>query len=315
MTLVRLLRRTAPASYSGRRRSVCCAAAAALIIVSATGCGPGEKPASATHSPETPAVSPSEPSPRTTAPQGAVSRPAGKQRRDSHVAAHHRKPHVSRHRRVTAKTVAVHHVSGVPAADVPDPSLTPGAVLTTSRAVVCVSGYSSRVRDVPDSEKELAYARYGVAHVPYAHEVDHLVSLELGGSNAITNLWPEPYAGRWGARTKDALENRLHDLVCSGSMSLRYAQHIEATDWVSAYKRYVGSPPQPAPTHTTSSQPTRTTAVHSSGGSCEPGYSPCLPQVADLDCADIPADKTPVRVTGSDPYRLDGDGDGYGCTS
>ena len=52
--------------------------------------------------------------------------------------------------------------------------------------------------------------------VPYQHEVDHLISLELGGSNAIRNLWPEPYAGRWGARTKDVLENRLHDLVCEG---------------------------------------------------------------------------------------------------
>ncbi len=39
-------------------------------------------------------------------------------------------------------------------------------------------------------------------HIPYAHEVDHLVSLELGGSNDIRNLWPEPSAGRWGARTR-----------------------------------------------------------------------------------------------------------------
>jgi hypothetical protein len=30
----------------------------------------------------------------------------------------------------------------------------------------------------------------------------------------------------------------------------------------------------------------------------------------DLDCADIPFT---VRVRGSDPYRLDGDNDGYGC--
>ena len=46
---------------------------------------------------------------------------------------------------------------------------------------------------------------------------------------------------------------------------------------------------------------------------CEPGYSPCLPRVADLNCSDIPSSKKPVRVTGSDPYRLDGDGDGWAC--
>ena len=108
------------------------------------------------------------------------------------------------------------HPVGVPAVDVPNPVLTPGAVLTTSRARVCAPGYSASVRDVPSAENAAVYARYGIPHVPYEHEVDHLVSLEVGGSNAITNLWPEPYAGRWGARTKDVLENKLHELVCAG---------------------------------------------------------------------------------------------------
>jgi hypothetical protein len=49
------------------------------------------------------------------------------------------------------------------------------------------------------------------------------------------------------------------------------------------------------------------------GSGCQPGYSPCLPRVADLNCSDIPASKKPVRVTDSDPYRLDGDGDGVAC--
>jgi len=53
----------------------------------------------------------------------------------------------------------------------------------------------------------------------------------------------------------------------------------------------------------------------SSGGGCEPGYRPCLPRVSDLNCADIPADKKPVTVTGSDPYGLDRDHNGVGCQS
>lgn len=52
---------------------------------------------------------------------------------------------------------------------------------------------------------------------------------------------------------------------------------------------------------------------NSAGAGCQSGYSPCLPRVADLNCSDIPASKKPIRVTGSDPYRLDGDGDGYAC--
>jgi micrococcal nuclease len=46
---------------------------------------------------------------------------------------------------------------------------------------------------------------------------------------------------------------------------------------------------------------------------CNPNYSPCVPHSSsDLDCADI---GFRVRVIGSDPYRLDGDGDGVGCES
>jgi micrococcal nuclease len=50
-------------------------------------------------------------------------------------------------------------------------------------------------------------------------------------------------------------------------------------------------------------------------GKCHPSYRPCVPPPPpDLDCADIRAmGIAPVRVSGSDPHRLDGDGDGYGC--
>ncbi|WP_232677067.1 PASTA domain-containing protein [Nocardioides sp. R-C-SC26] len=52
--------------------------------------------------------------------------------------------------------------------------------------------------------------------------------------------------------------------------------------------------------------------------SCTPGYSPCLPPASDYDCAGGSGNGPkyvyhPVRVTGSDPYRLDADGDGWGC--
>lgn len=56
-----------------------------------------------------------------------------------------------------------------------------------------------------------------------------------------------------------------------------------------------------------------------SGGSCTPGYSPCLPPASDYDCAggsgDGPKYTGYVTVTGSDPYGLDSDSDGGGCES
>jgi hypothetical protein len=52
---------------------------------------------------------------------------------------------------------------------------------------------------------------------------------------------------------------------------------------------------------------------HGTGTGCEPGYSPCLPRVDDLNCSDIPDSKKPIHVTGPDPYRLDADHDGVAC--
>lgn len=58
------------------------------------------------------------------------------------------------------------------------------------------------------------------------------------------------------------------------------------------------------------------TKVAPPSGKCDPNYSGgCVPPYPpDLDCADIRAlGIAPVRVVGSDPHRLDGDGDGLGC--
>jgi micrococcal nuclease len=67
----------------------------------------------------------------------------------------------------------------------------------------------------------------------------------------------------------------------------------------------------PKPSKRPAAKPTPKTLV---GSSCHPSYSPCLPIVADLDCPEVRAmGKAPVKVKGSDPYRLDRDHDGLGC--
>lgn len=115
----------------------------------------------------------------------------------------------------------------------PDPLCTPGAIFPDVTAKeVCVAGYSSSVRNVPESEKREVYAEYGItSHSTGEYEVDHLVSLELGGSNDISNLWPEAANPRPGFHEKDLVENYLHQQVCSGAISLSAAQNVIATDW------------------------------------------------------------------------------------
>lgn len=133
--------------------------------------------------------------------------------------------------------------SGTPLSPaLPDPVITPGDVLTTDPNVICEPGYSKSVRNVSSVTKSNAYASYGItSHAPGEYEVDHLISLELGGSNSIRNLWPESYLTQpLNAHVKDKLENHLHHLVCTGALSLTQAQKDIAENWVAAYEKYIG---------------------------------------------------------------------------
>jgi hypothetical protein len=120
----------------------------------------------------------------------------------------------------------------------PDPACTPGDLMNplVTKEQVCTSGYSSSVRSVTDSVKNKVYAEYGItSHPSGAYEVDHFVSLELGGSNDISNLFPEAASPKPGFHEKDKVENYLHDQVCSGAMSLQTAQIAIATNWLDVY--------------------------------------------------------------------------------
>jgi hypothetical protein len=138
----------------------------------------------------------------------------------------------------------------------PDPAKTPGVALPgVTAADVLRPGYAKSIRDVAEAEKARVFAEYEIReHQPGEYEIDHLISLELGGSNDIKNLWPEPYHGAWNAHMKDRLEGVLHQMVRDGRISLAQAQHEEATNWIVAYKHYVvgeNAPPGPATTRST----------------------------------------------------------------
>ncbi|MEP6986844.1 MAG: HNH endonuclease signature motif containing protein, partial [Chloroflexota bacterium] len=120
-----------------------------------------------------------------------------------------------------------------------DKACTPGAIIPDATVQqICTPGYSSSVRNVPTSEKDQVYAEYGIAsHFSGQYEVDHLISLELGGSNDISNLWPELADPKPGFHEKDGIENYLHAQVCNGTMSLQKAQELIASNWLQVYNQ------------------------------------------------------------------------------
>jgi hypothetical protein len=125
---------------------------------------------------------------------------------------------------------------------VPNPSLTPGETLPVSKSEVCQANTKGDNQEVPNDLRQAVFTEYGLNNNSRnAYEVDFLITPALGGSASIRNLWPEPYNSRsWNAHTKDILEHRLRTLVCDGELDLATAQRDIATNWVEAYKKYVG---------------------------------------------------------------------------
>jgi hypothetical protein len=138
------------------------------------------------------------------------------------------------------------HARGTGRFSKPDPRCTPGAIDPSVRqsninTTICRSGYTRTVRppqSITYREKRASMAAYGDGTRTGDFEYDHLVPLELGGApNDPRNLWPEPGGA---PNPKDSLENRLHRLVCAGSLRLSTAQRLIARDWVGLYRQTFG---------------------------------------------------------------------------
>src|SRR5215467_8144044 len=128
----------------------------------------------------------------------------------------------------------------------PDPACTPGAINPTVTAEVlkdpnfrttCVRSHATT-----EQQKEHTYQFYSIEH-PGSNsgstqtcELDHLISLELGGADTLDNIWPQcgpadkPLSERFFKR-KDAVENFLDKQVKEGKISLSDAQKGIASDW------------------------------------------------------------------------------------
>jgi hypothetical protein len=128
----------------------------------------------------------------------------------------------------------------------PDRNCTPGAVdpTVTLRMLKSAGFRTSCVRDRATTArvKAATYDAYNITHPANNRgrnqvcELDHLVSLELGGADTIDNIWPQcgPSNVELGHRyfkQKDSVENYLAAAVRAGTISLKDAQEKIAKDW------------------------------------------------------------------------------------
>lgn len=128
----------------------------------------------------------------------------------------------------------------------PNAQLTPGKADTSDfgalTAIYNGQTYSQSHRNVPQGVKNQVMAEYGVQS---AGEIDHFISLGLGGSNSKENLWPEPTSVicngmDYGFRTKDRVETYLISQMKSGKISPIDAQNCLKNDWIACYQKYLG---------------------------------------------------------------------------
>lgn len=133
--------------------------------------------------------------------------------------------------------------NGVP---IPDPACTPGAINPTLTADVlrdpnfttkCVRNNATSAQ-----QKNGTYQWYNIKHpanntgATQTCELDHLISLELGGADTLDNIWPQcgpsnvTLTKRY-FKQKDMVENYLAAQVKAGKMNLSDAQKGIATDW------------------------------------------------------------------------------------
>jgi len=271
-------------------------AAAALAVLALAGCGTGSS-----STPQA-ATSPSPPA----APAAASTPPAASAAPAATHHARHARPLLTVHDpgevtgSLSGPCQTRHH--GM----LPDASCTPGSIdpaVTQANigSTICRSGYTGTVRP-PESQTEqfklsVAEPAYGQSGV--SGELDHLVPLELGGSNDATNLWVESGSI---PNPKDAVENALNREVCDGVLSLRAAQREIARNWLTA-ARQLGQPTGSAPAPSSAAPPPVPAGCHpttSSGNCYEPGEF--CPE-ADAGMTGVAGDGEAIKCTAGSPGR------------
>jgi hypothetical protein len=114
----------------------------------------------------------------------------------------------------------------------PDRKLTPGKIARKDKDR----------RGVTEEMERHIFDRY---HIPWRRrlefKVDHLIPVELGGADAVDNLWPQSlYARPYNAQRKELLTQHLLASIAAGKMTLTQAQKEISEDWISCFVDHLG---------------------------------------------------------------------------
>ena len=145
----------------------------------------------------------------------------------------------------------------------PDPKCTPGAINPTLKLSVLKHPHFStkceRDKATSASRKQITYDWYGVDKPAnnkgkkMVCELDHLISIEIGGADTIDNIWPQCGPSRVVLKNryfkqKDMVEDYLAAQVRAGTMQLDDVQAGIAKNWtqyLTAARKYYATRKEP----------------------------------------------------------------------
>jgi hypothetical protein len=122
----------------------------------------------------------------------------------------------------------------------PEPSLTPGAVVSTDTAALCALPDHTGGAPIPATTQLAVFTAYGITNpqIQSKYQIDYLVPTLLGGATTTANMWPAALKGT-GFFQKAQLDHVLRDLVCRRTISITEAQSDLEKDWYTAWLQYV----------------------------------------------------------------------------
>ncbi len=127
---------------------------------------------------------------------------------------------------------------------------TPGATNSTitqatATSTICRHQYVDKIKSqISTKTSAKVFAEYAIAKRTRSnYTIDQLVPPDLGGTNALTNLWPEPLKGTAAPERKAVVDAAVHKSLCAGFISLATAQGLFNASWASVDTNLVTSAP------------------------------------------------------------------------
>jgi hypothetical protein len=129
-------------------------------------------------------------------------------------------------------------VTAVGAVSRPNTKITPGVVAIHDVASLCQATRRAAHSSIPYNWQLQVFSEYGIAPKDQGrYRLDYLVPIQLGGSEAVANLWPATDRPV-GFHEKEKLNARLRIVVCRGEVPLDQAQQDIVADWYTLWAKY-----------------------------------------------------------------------------